>query len=47
MTVKKGGKGKFGGVGRKEDGNCRRTLKIQKSDCLQENLDPFIASIYM
>ena len=25
----------------------RRTLKIQKSNCLQENLDPFIASIYM
>ena len=45
MKVKKGGKGKFGGAGRKEDGNCRRTLKI--SDCLQENLDPFIASIYM
>ena len=42
----KGGKGKFGGAGRKEDGNCR-TLKIQKSDCLQESLDPFIASIYM
>ena len=44
---KKGGRGKFGGAGRKEDGNCRRTLKIQKSNCLQENLDPFIASIYM
>ena len=34
-------------LGGKEDGNCRRTLKIQKSNCLQENLDPFIASIYM
>ena len=41
------GRGKFGRAGRKEDGNCRRTLKIQKSDCLRENLDPFIASIYM
>ena len=47
MKVKGGGKGKFGGVGRKEDGNYRKTLKIQKPDCLQENLDPFIASIYM
>ena len=47
MTVKKGGEGEFGGVGRKEDGNCRRTSKIEKLDCLQENLDPFIASIYM
>ena len=34
-------------LGGKEDGNCRQTLKIQKSTCLQENLDPFIASIYM
>ena len=35
-------------AGRKEDGNCRRTLKIQKSDCFEkENLGPFIASIYM
>ena len=47
MKVKRGGKGKFGGAGRKEDASCRRTLKIQKSDCLQENLDTFIASIYM
>ena len=48
MKIKRrGGRGKFGGAGRKEDGNCRRTLKIQKSSCLQENLDPFIASIYM
>ena len=46
MKIKRGGKGKFGGAGRKEDGNCR-TLKIQMSDGLQENLDPFIASIYM
>ena len=46
MKVKRGGgKGKFGGAGRKEDGNCRRTLKIQKSDCLPGHLDPFIASI--
>ena len=30
----KGGKGKFGGVGRKEDGNYRKTLKIQKPDYL-------------
>ena len=47
MKIKRGGRGRFGGAGRKEDGNCRRTLKIQKSNCLQENLDPFIASIYM
>ena len=47
MKVKGGEKGKFGGVGRKEDGNCRRTLEIQKSDSLQENLDPFITNIYM
>ena len=42
-------RGKFGGPGRKEGGNCRQTLKkkIQKSNCLQENLDLFIASIYM
>ena len=44
MKVKRGGTGKFGGAGRKEDGHCR---KIQKSDCLLGNLDPFIASIYM
>ena len=44
MKVKRGGKGKFGGAGRKEVGNCR---KIQKSDNLPGNLDPFIASIYM
>ena len=47
MKIKKWGRGKFGGVERKEDGNCRQTLKIQKSDCLQQNLGPFIASIYM
>ena len=45
MKVKRGGvKGKFGGAGRKEVGNCS---KIQKSDNLPGNLDPFIASIYM
>ena len=30
MKVKGGERMKFGGPGRKEDGNCRRTLKIQK-----------------
>ena len=45
MKVKRGGvKGKFGGAGRKEVGNCS---KIQQSDNLPGNLDPFIASIYM
>ena len=47
MKAKRGGNGKFGGAGRKEDGNFRRTLNIQKSDCLQENLVPLITSIYM
>ena len=51
MKIKGGERGKFDGAGRKEDGNCRQTLnfkkKIQKSNCLQENLDPFIVSIYM
>ena len=42
----KGGevKGKFGGAGRKDVRNCS---KIQNSDNLPENLDPFIASKYM
>ena len=30
MKIKRGGRGKFGGAGRKEDGNCRRTLKKKK-----------------
>ena len=46
MKVKgEGERGKFGGPGRKEGGNCRQT--IQKSNCLQENLNIFITSIYM
>ena len=44
MKVKKGDKGKFGGAGRKEVGNCS---KIQNSDHLPGNLDPFIASKYI
>ena len=37
MKTKRGGRRrKFGGVGRKEGGNCRQT--IQKSSCLQEKL---------
>ena len=39
MKIKRG-RGKFGGAGRKEDGNCRRTLKIQKSDCLKRKFRP-------
>ena len=47
MKVKRGGKGSLVGLGEKRMEIAEGTLKIQKSDCLQENLDPFIASIYM
>ena len=46
MRMKReGGRRKFGGTGGKEGENCRQ--RIQKSSCLQENLNIFIASIYM
>ena len=55
MNRKKGGsRRKFGGIGRKEDENCRQTIqlsclhrKTQTLNCLQGNLNIFIASIYM
>ena len=34
----KGGKREVWWVERKEDGNCRRTLKIQKLDCLKKKI---------
>ena len=36
MKTKEGGRRKFGGAGRKEDGNCRQTLKIQRLNFCKE-----------
>ena len=54
MKIKRGERRKFGGVGRKEGENCRQTIqkpslfarKTQTLNCLQRNLNIFIASIY-
>ena len=49
-----GSRRKFGGTGRKEDESCRQTIQLSclhrktyKLNCLQGNLNIFIASIYM
>ena len=46
MKVKRGGKGSLVGLGEKRM-KLQKNFKNRKSDCLQENLDPYIASIYI